>query len=492
MIGLAWNYRGLGHPSTVRSLKGFIGSHRPLFVFLSEVKCSNLEYIKKIVAQFGFQHFEFSPPAGRAGGLLLMWKDIVCIKIIVTSLSFINCMVFSKESNCAWKLTCVYGPPIPSQRNHFWDSLDLIGSAHNGPWCLIGDFNSLLNAADKKSSNAVATTSSGRFRRFLDEHGLIDLGFEGHAFTWNNKRGGCANIQERLDRSVVNEEWRLMFPEAKITHLTALQSDHRLLLLHTNPPPPSLPKPFKFESMWIGHQDTTPIIEEAWNRHTPFLSRLKTTKLALKEWNTHIFGKIPQNITNLKDSIYELQSQVQDHNTIQAEQSLQHELDEVLKREEALWKDKAKTKWLEEVDTNTRFFHLTTIIHRRYNSINTILSTTNVWLTHRQNIGNAFVEHFRSLFSTSHPQISADFQHLILPVITPEENQKLCAVPLEEEIQKSFYEKSQKFGPGRDDSPLLQDVLEHCQDCSGIENPSSIHFRKDQVGLQSYILGSNT
>lgn len=73
--------------------------------------------------------------------------------------------------------------------------------------------------------------SNGGVRKVINDHGLIDLGFEGHAYTWSNKRSGMTNIQERLDTGYANKEWKLKFPEAKITHLAALKSDHRPLLL---------------------------------------------------------------------------------------------------------------------------------------------------------------------------------------------------------------------------------------------------------------------
>lgn len=117
--------------------------------------------------------------------------------------------------------------------------------------------------------------------------------------------------------------------------------------------------------MWIGHHDTALVIEEAWNMHHPFPSRLKTTKLALKEWNKTVFGNVQECIKNLNTSFEEFKSQVQDCNTIQDEQFLQFELNEMLKREARLRKDKAKGKWIQEGDTNTRYFYLSTIIHRR-------------------------------------------------------------------------------------------------------------------------------
>lgn len=187
----------------------------------------------------------------------------------------------------------------------------------------------------------------------MDDHGLIDLGLPGFQYTWSNKQGGPANIQERLDKGIANEEWKLYFLEAKITHLTALTSDHKPLLLQTNPHMDDLPKPFKFKSMWIGHPDTALIIEEAWNRHQPFLSRLKNTKMALKNWNKKVFGNVHAGIKEIREAIHQLQSQFQDRNPITAEAYLQKDLDEVLKREEALWQDKSKAKWIQERDVNT-------------------------------------------------------------------------------------------------------------------------------------------
>lgn len=43
------------------------------------------------------------------------------------------------------------------------------------------------------------------FCQFIDTHGLIDLGFIGHPFTWNNHRDGLANIQECIDRGFSND-----------------------------------------------------------------------------------------------------------------------------------------------------------------------------------------------------------------------------------------------------------------------------------------------
>lgn len=80
--------------------------------------------------------------------------------------------------------------------------------------------------------------------------GLLNLGFSGNLFTWNNQRGGKHNIQERLDKSFENDEWRLMFSQALVSHLAALDFDHKPILLKLYRVGMSRLKPFPFEGMW--------------------------------------------------------------------------------------------------------------------------------------------------------------------------------------------------------------------------------------------------
>lgn len=57
------------------------------------------------------------------------------------------------------------------------------------------------------------------------------------------------------------------------------------------------------------------------------------------------------------------------------------DLDDLYHREELLWRDKVKARWLDEGDANTHYFHLTAIIHQRYDTINTILNDEHVWVS---------------------------------------------------------------------------------------------------------------
>lgn len=73
--------------------------------------------------------------------------------------------------------------------------------------------------------------STYRFKRFIDDVVLIDVGYVGFPFTWNNHQAGRANIQDRLDKGFENSAWQTLFLNATIHCVQGLSSYHKPLLL---------------------------------------------------------------------------------------------------------------------------------------------------------------------------------------------------------------------------------------------------------------------
>ena len=64
------------------------------------------------------------------------------------------------------------------------------------------------------------------FRDAVKECKLIDLGSRGHPFTWFNRQFGPYLIEEKLDRFLCNQEWRVEFYDDLATNLVNWESDH--------------------------------------------------------------------------------------------------------------------------------------------------------------------------------------------------------------------------------------------------------------------------
>lgn len=115
---------------------------------------------------------------------------------------------------------------------------------------MIGDFNSISSALDKKGGSTTGEVSSRYFRDFSRVVGTVDLGFSGPKFTWSNRKVGWANIRERLDRGICNAEWQALFPKAGVRHLVGPNSDHNPIILDTHMEQLQGVKPFRFEAIW--------------------------------------------------------------------------------------------------------------------------------------------------------------------------------------------------------------------------------------------------
>lgn len=75
---------------------------------------------------------------------------------------------------------------------------------------------------------------------------------------------GGAFIQERLDRAIVNGEWRIRFPQATLKHLPSTLSNHAMILLDTVGEHSSGVHQFRFESFWTRDLGSFDVVKNAW------------------------------------------------------------------------------------------------------------------------------------------------------------------------------------------------------------------------------------
>ncbi|TXG67033.1 hypothetical protein EZV62_008308 [Acer yangbiense] len=121
---------------------------------------------------------------------------------------------FSVDSNSS---SGFYKEPKAGNRVFSWELLIRLHSIDNLHWLCGGDFNELLFRNEKKDRSDKSFTNMLQFREVVNDCDLVDLGFSGSMFTWNNKRDGKANIQERLDRFLANSKWKDRFVNSRLS-----------------------------------------------------------------------------------------------------------------------------------------------------------------------------------------------------------------------------------------------------------------------------------
>ena len=134
----------------------------------------------------------------------------------------------------------------------------------------------------------------------LADCGLIDLGFVGLPFTYDNGREGNANVKLRLDRAVADSSWRDLFSATTLHHLVSSRSDHCPLMLEIKKESSERHKPriFHYEIMWERLESLALEIKEAWcsapNKEGlgGIAKALVHVQRALRSWSKENFGVV--------------------------------------------------------------------------------------------------------------------------------------------------------------------------------------------------------
>ena len=112
-----------------------------------------------------------------------------------------------------------------------------------------------------------------RFREVVDVCQFRDSGFLGARYTWSRHFENGDSVWARLDCALANEEWMRKFANAKVVHISSIESDHCMLCLQWGRDT-SLRmrqgKLFRFEAMWLRDPSCPKVVSEAWERGLSF------------------------------------------------------------------------------------------------------------------------------------------------------------------------------------------------------------------------------
>ncbi|GAV65833.1 Exo_endo_phos domain-containing protein [Cephalotus follicularis] len=154
----------------------------------------------RVRVMVGFKCFFTVESDGGKRGLAFMWDESIDINIKSFSKGHIDAEVKGSRNAEQRRFTGFYGHPDQKRRIESRQLLKNLAGQWSRPWICIGDFNQILRQTEKGGGCVRADGHIRAFRETLKEFQLVDLGFKGTEFTWNNGRKGKEFIKARLDR----------------------------------------------------------------------------------------------------------------------------------------------------------------------------------------------------------------------------------------------------------------------------------------------------
>ncbi|XP_028779226.1 uncharacterized protein LOC114735680 [Neltuma alba] len=278
-------------------------------IFLAETRC-NKEKRFQMLKNLGFDNTKVVPSVGGSGGLV-----------------------------AAWKSNTVYAIPHSNHRQLLWENLKSLSASVSKPWTVIGDFNNIISTNERIGGGRGNIQRMNWFQQQIDGCGLFDLGFSGSKYTWKGpKVNGYARLYERLDRALGNSSFLTNMADCFVKILPRICfSDHSPIVLQFFQKSFSNSRPFRFEAMWLAHENFTDFLNLNWVDDIDINDALLSLRDSLVVWNKEVFSVIEKkkkHILARLNGIQNSSSYPYSSFLCNLEDSLQNELESVLKLEE--------------------------------------------------------------------------------------------------------------------------------------------------------------
>jgi hypothetical protein len=179
--------------------------------------------------------------------------------------------------------------------------------------------------------------------------------------------------------------------------------------------------------------------------------KMKSLKEALKVWNKEVFGILDLNIEKTVKDLNDLEDQITngdcDPNQFNSKELVKTFRDQIHSKD-SLLRQKARTQWIQEGDTNSRFFHASIKARRRRNQIVSLIKG-DVMVQGVQEIKQEVKDHFSKQF-TEEWSNRPFLEGINFSSLSAEDNAFLLEPFLEEEIRETIWSCDGNKSPGPD------------------------------------------
>ena len=134
---------------------------------------------------------------------------------------------------------------------------------------------------------------------------------------------------------------------------------------------------------------------------------------------------------------------------------LKKKINEILTREEIMWKQRSRVEWLRNGDRNTKLFHASASQRRRKNRIDGVMDSEGVWHDEEGETEAIILDYFKNIFKSDCPANFDASLEAVEESISHDMNQELLKEFKPDEVKRALNQMHPTKAPGPDGMPTL-------------------------------------
>ncbi|KAJ8421029.1 hypothetical protein Cgig2_000524 [Carnegiea gigantea] len=284
-------------------------------------------------------------------------------------------------------------------------------------WCVIGDFNSLLYAGDRRGGTSVLDSEIAAFADTIQACGLQEPPHHGSYYSWTNKK-----VWSRIDRAFINTLWYDQADFTQVKYLPQSLSDHTPLMLQITASPKTRPS-FQFCDMWTLNR----------GKYKDLREQQRTARAALE----HLQQALANDPTN--DSL------------LQQERKAQRHYISIISSTLDITRQQCKVDWIKYRDAETRFFYAKAKQRKLQTYVYSLRDDDGLQHHGFDAVSRVQQDYYSSLLGNPTPGAPLDPTIIAMgPILSLEQQQPLCAPFAERDIKDAFFSIPGIKSPGLD------------------------------------------
>ncbi|KAJ8425485.1 hypothetical protein Cgig2_023901 [Carnegiea gigantea] len=448
--------RGLNWPNKQVDVYIFLQLNKVglLGLFETKVKEHNVDTVaSRAFPGWRWVHNFSLNPRGR---IWVAWKpSIYHIKLIYMTEQFIHCHAMHMSLKVKFYITFVYGLNQLQQRKQMWSNLSSSQPIQE-PWCIIGDFNSILYKEDRIGGGDVLLQDIKDMNEFMDSCEMHEMRSIGPYYSWTNK-----TIMSRIDRALINEMWSIHFNFTQVRYKANSLSDHTPLVVQFLPSPKPKPR-FQYCDMWAKHPYFLSSISASlpspggslkWKKLKHFLDDVR---VALQHLHRSSFHDLKEQQELARKRLTHIQLELLSHphhkDMLCEKKEAREHYNNILSSSITLLQQQCKQEWIKYGDSSSKLFFAKTKQRKLSSYIYPIKDESGTLREGFEEVGNVMVSFYRKLLGPQ-PHSRSPLSREILnlgPLLSREQQVDLCRPFTEKDVKQALFSIPNTKSPGPD------------------------------------------